>query len=113
MKCPKCKRICDCADTDAYPEVTEEMVEAVARQIHAAMFNKDGDDNLLKVAKLTVWQDYKLHAECALRTVFAAAPPSDPVFCKSCGVEVCPSCGHVHLETPEMICLDKWHRDQT
>ena len=36
-----------------------------------------------------------------------------PIFCKSCGVEVCPRCSHVHLETPEMICLDKWHRDQT
>ncbi len=37
----------------------------------------------------------------------------EPVFCKSCGVEVCPNCGHVHFDTPEMICCDKWHRDQT
>ena len=28
MKCPKCKRICDCATADAPPEVTEEMIRA-------------------------------------------------------------------------------------
>ena len=40
-------------------------------------------------------------------------PEKKPVFCKLCGVEVCPRCGNVHFDTPEMICLDKWHRDKT
>ena len=37
MKCPKCKRICDCATADAPPEPTEEMVELLDEFEEAAL----------------------------------------------------------------------------
>lgn len=81
--CPSCHtHPCQCRTTsavfnpivpaaDAPPKPTEEMVEKAARLIHAAMFDEDGDDVLIKAGVRTHWQDYKLHAECVLREIAA------------------------------------------
>ncbi|KKK67091.1 hypothetical protein LCGC14_2957560 [marine sediment metagenome] len=99
---------------------TEE--ETLEKRFHKALWAISGSDDFVprveKGLKKAIHEAYnkgkigtfKFIDDC---TEVFIKEISGQVFCKLCGVEVCPTCGHVHFDTPEMICLDKWHRDKT
>ena len=99
MLCDNCNAMLK-EPSDDIKKLTKELILSLVWDMprHNMEMGTDVSDN-------AEWLYKKLHS------ILATDPKKEPTFCK-CGAEVCPRCGNVHFDTPEMICLDKWHRDR-